>query len=201
MDNEATLVLACLSVIWATAFIKMWKRREAELAYRWDTFDLETEDVVIRPNFEEQAKERRENPVTKEMEPYVPSKTKILWKSVSVIVTLLLLMCVTAMLVALVLVRIHLYGAYRHLGGTFEKFNVEWSRWTVHGLIFITVVIFEKIYHTVALKLTNWECPKTQSEYISSFLWKVFLFELVNDFVPISYAAWFKGKAENCAVS
>lgn len=193
MDNEATVVLAFLSVLWATAFIKMWKRHEAELAFEWDTYDLEMEDVVIRPEYEEKAPERRENPVTRETEPFVPNSTRMFWLMVSAVVTLFMLGSVVAVLSGLVMFRILLYRILKTIGGSLGHHNVEYSRWIVHGLIFIVVVIFEKIYHSIALKLTSWECPKTQAQWMTSFLWKVFLFELLNDFVPIAYAAWFKG--------
>lgn len=76
MDNEATLVVACLTVVWSICMLKMWKRREAELAYQWDTHDVEQEDLVIRPEYEERAPDKRRNPITREMEPYVPPVTQ-----------------------------------------------------------------------------------------------------------------------------
>lgn len=191
MDNEATLVLAFASVLWATAFIKFWKRRESELAFEWDTYDVETEDVIVRPEYEEKATEKRENPVTREIESFVPHSTRMFWLFVSTMVTVAMLLCVVLALIGLVIFRILLYKLLRKAG--FHE-SVELSRWLVHGLIFIVVVIFEKIYHSIAYKLMSWECPKTQSQWMTSFLWKVFLFEIVNDFVPIAYAAWFKGK-------
>lgn len=105
-------------------------------------------------------------------------------------ITLFVLCLVGVALALLVLARIALYGAFQPI----VTENVECSRWFVHGLIFIVVFIFEKAYHNLAHKLTSLECPRTQEAWLSSFLWKVFIFELLNDFVPIAYAAWVKGK-------
>lgn len=102
-----------------------------------------------------------------------------------------MLLAVACALAALVIARIALYDALKKIG---VHENVEVARWLVHGLIFITVVIFDAVYNWVAEKVTSLECPRTQSEWLSSFLWKVFIFELLNDFVPIAYAAWVKGR-------
>lgn len=68
--------MAALTIIWATVYLKAWKRREAVLAYEWDTYDLEMEDDIIRPQYEERAPARHRNFITREVEPYVPKKTR-----------------------------------------------------------------------------------------------------------------------------
>lgn len=46
------VVFALFNVIWATLFLERWKRREAELAYRWGTLDTPTESLEEpRPQF------------------------------------------------------------------------------------------------------------------------------------------------------
>lgn len=184
--------MACLTVIWATVFLKSWKRREAELAYNWDTYEVEQSDSVIRPEYEKRAPARRHNPVTRELEPYVPATRRVTWMAASIFVTLLMLAFVGVALTALVLMRIYLYGRFKEAG---LHGYVELARWFVHGLIFIVVFILDKIYDWIGRKTTSLECPRSQSQWLSSFLWKVFIFELLNDFVPIAYAAWVKGKS------
>lgn len=113
-DNPATLALACFTVIWATVFLKMWKRREAELAYEWDTYDIkEHEDSVLRPEYEQSAPSRRPNPVTRELEPYVPRRVGLLRSLLSTCITLLMLSAVGAALVCLVMGRIELYRVFK----------------------------------------------------------------------------------------
>lgn len=210
MDNEATLIMAIVTVIWATVFLKSWKRREAELAFEWDTYEVQQADGIIRPDYEERAPATRRNPVTRESEPYVPLATRSWWLLWSSCITLFMLFAVGAALAGLVLARVALYGYFRELG---IHHSVELARWFVHALIFIVVLVFDTVYGTLGRKATSLECPRTQGQWLSSFLWKLFIFELLNDFVPIGnqksdtvllhipyrsrvflgYAAWFKG--------
>lgn len=44
-DNWATIFFAGLMSIWATLFLEGWKRYHAEIAYKWNVFDLESEKV------------------------------------------------------------------------------------------------------------------------------------------------------------
>lgn len=191
MDNEGSIFLSCVTCLWAILFLKFWRRRESFLACQWATQDAEDYDLVIRPDYEERALKTRRNPVTAEVEPFIPMKRLVLWFTLSSLATFGLLLLATAGLAALVISRIYLYGAFKTIG---IKKNVEFARWFIHGCIFVMVSIFEKLYHSIAHKLTSYECPKTESKFMTSLLWKIFIFELMNDFVPIGYAAWLKGK-------
>src|SRR5262245_50650923 len=51
-DNESQVVMAVFTLLWATVFIEMWKRKEAELACEWDAYDAEQGDEPIRPEYE-----------------------------------------------------------------------------------------------------------------------------------------------------
>lgn len=190
LDNEATIVLSVSTMIWAILFLKLWKRRESSLAVDWDTFDVHERDVAIRPEYEENAPIFRRNPVTFEMEPHVPFYLRFLWKFASISATFLTLCVAGACLTGLVVSRIALYGIFKRMGHHY----IEYVRWLVHGLIFVMVLVFEKIYHHLSHKLTSFECPKTYNQFLSSLLWKMFIFEVLIDFVPIGYAAWMKGR-------
>uniref|UniRef100_A0A915KR12 Anoctamin n=1 Tax=Romanomermis culicivorax TaxID=13658 RepID=A0A915KR12_ROMCU len=50
------------------------------------------------------------------------------------------------------------------------------------------------IYEKIAHRLTEVECPRTQNDYLTSYIWKVFIFELLNNFAPIFYAALLRGR-------
>lgn len=46
------MVFALFNVVWATLFLERWKRREAELSYRWGTLDTPAESLEEpRPQF------------------------------------------------------------------------------------------------------------------------------------------------------
>uniref|UniRef100_A0A915JJS9 Anoctamin n=1 Tax=Romanomermis culicivorax TaxID=13658 RepID=A0A915JJS9_ROMCU len=197
IDNSWSLFLSVFIMLWAIVFLKVWRRREARVAVEWCTEDVAEQDFTIRPNYEERALHVIQNPVTGELEPHIPLTRRCLWIGVSLSATLLMVIFACLCLMILVLSRIALYGALKKLTGFVANRNVECSRWLVHGLIFIVVLLLEKAYHVLAHKLTIFECPKTQSKFMTSLLWKIFVFQLLNDFVPIAYAAWMKGKTVN----
>lgn len=46
------MVFALFNVVWATLFLERWKRRGAELAYKWGTLDAPAESLEEpRPQF------------------------------------------------------------------------------------------------------------------------------------------------------
>lgn len=163
------------------------------LAVDWETYDAEEHDKTVRPEYERRATVEQENPVTSDPEKIVPFHLKTLWMTVSVMATLVVLIVDATSLMILVISRIKLYGALSTSGiHHIAQYNVEYARWIVHGLILIMILIFEKFYLYIAHKLTSYECPKTDKQYMTSLLWKLFIFELLNDFIPIGYAAWMK---------
>uniref|UniRef100_A0A1B8Y3M3 Anoctamin n=1 Tax=Xenopus tropicalis TaxID=8364 RepID=A0A1B8Y3M3_XENTR len=77
-DNVATLFFAIFMGIWVTLFLEFWKRRQARLEYEWDLVDFEEEQqqLQLRPEYESKCTEKKKNPVTQEMEPYLPATSK-----------------------------------------------------------------------------------------------------------------------------
>ena len=56
--------------------------------------------------------------------------------------------------------------------------------------VFINLLKF--FYEKLALWLTNWENPRTETDYQDSFTYKMFLFQFVNTYSSIFYIAFFK---------
>lgn len=48
MEDVAYVLFSIFNVIWATVYLEAWKRRGAELAYRWGTLD-QRDDLLIEP--------------------------------------------------------------------------------------------------------------------------------------------------------
>ena len=48
MEDVAYVLFSIFNVIWATIYLEMWKRKSAELAYRWGTLD-ERHDLLVEP--------------------------------------------------------------------------------------------------------------------------------------------------------
>lgn len=51
-----------------------------------------------------------------------------------------------------------------------------------------------QIYHKIAIRLTNYENPRTHTEYEDSYTFKIFFFEFMNFYSSLIYIAFFKGR-------
>lgn len=194
LDNEATMTLSYCTMLWAIIFLKFWKRRESTLATEWDTIHIQDDDSTIRPEFARRAPTQWKNPVTLETEPHMPFYWRGIRMSISILITVLILCLDGVCLIVLLFCRVALYGAFRRQEGFLSVKSVEYARWTVHGLLFLMILFFERIYNFLAYKLTLLECPRTHHSFTNSLLWKLFIFQMLNEFVPIWYAAFLKGK-------
>lgn len=194
LDNISALISASLNLLWCAFFVKFWRRREARLATEWGTHDAQEGVQVVRPGYEKKAKTQKRNPVTDELEPHVSTYQRLIWKVISVLITSAILCAAISCMAVLIETRVTLYGVFKSLGGVFRDRNIDMARWIQHGFMSIMVTLFELGYHRVAEYLTKLECPKTTSGYLSSLLWKVFIFAHLVDFLPIAYAAWVKGR-------
>ena len=65
---------------------------------------------------------------------------------------------------------------------------------TGSALNLIAIMVFSAIYTKIAIWLTDFECPRTETEYEDSFTIKMFLFQFVNFYSSIIYIAFYKGK-------
>lgn len=48
VEDVAYVLFSIFNVIWATIYLETWKRRGAELAYRWGTLD-QRDDLLVEP--------------------------------------------------------------------------------------------------------------------------------------------------------
>ncbi|XP_038950931.1 anoctamin-8 isoform X6 [Rattus norvegicus] len=91
--DVSCVVFALFNVIWSTLFLEEWKRRGAELAYKWGTLDSPGEAVEEpRPQFRGI---RRISPITRAEEFYYPPWKRLLFQLlVSLPLCLACLVCV-----------------------------------------------------------------------------------------------------------
>uniref|UniRef100_A0A915JIL9 Anoctamin n=1 Tax=Romanomermis culicivorax TaxID=13658 RepID=A0A915JIL9_ROMCU len=169
-DNWFTVIFAVCMSIWATLFLEFWKRRQAVLAWDWDLTDFELEEDVIRPEYEAGVKTKAKNPITQ-----------------------------------LCLVLVFVFGVivYRIIVEYWLK-NNEHVLWRGHAslitsftgasLNLICIIILGRIYQYLAWRLTEWEYPRTESQFEDSYTFKVFMFEFINYNSSLFYIAFFKGK-------
>jgi anoctamin-8 len=88
------------NIVWATGFLIFWRRKQAELAYQWNTLDMEQlEDT--RPTYKGQL---RLSPVTDKYEPYYPAWKRLLFR-LCVTIPLLVINLVLVSLCILFIIR------------------------------------------------------------------------------------------------
>jgi len=56
----------------------------------------------------------------------------------------------------------------------------------------IVIMILNRVYRMVAVKLNDWENHRTHSYYYDNLLFKIFLFQFVNSYTSLYYIAFFK---------
>jgi anoctamin-6 len=65
---------------------------------------------------------------------------------------------------------------------------------TASIISFIIIMILNTVYERVAIMITDFELPRTQTDYENSLTMKMFLFQFVNYYSSCFYIAFFKGK-------
>lgn len=196
-DHESHIFVAIFTLLWATVFLELWKRREAELACEWDCYDIEQDDSGPRPEYEARTQLLRVSPVTNEEEPYISKYKRTFWFMQSLSGLMFLILLVVAAIIGLIVSRILFYGFLKSFGGIWFKLQFELASLAIHVLTFVVVMSLGWLYEKAAHRLTELECPRTQSDYLASYIWKVFIFELLNNFAPIFYAALIRGRNLN----
>ncbi|XP_074192240.1 anoctamin-5 isoform X3 [Rhinolophus sinicus] len=203
-DNESTVFFAIFMGIWVTLFLEFWKQRQARLEYEWDLVDFEEEQqqLQLRPEFEAMCKHRKMNPVTKEMEPYLPLHRRIPWYFLSGATVTLWMALVIASMVSVIVYRLAVFATFasfmeseaslKHVKSILTP-QITTSL-TGSCLNFIVILILNFFYEKISAWITKMEIPRTYQEYESSLTLKMFLFQFVNFYSSCFYVAFFKGK-------
>ncbi|KZC10272.1 Anoctamin-4, partial [Dufourea novaeangliae] len=193
-DNPATVFFAIFMSFWATTFLELWKRRQAVLIWEWDLQNVES-DEEPRPEFETTVKTFRINPVTREREPYLPTWSKAVRFLATGSIVFFMICVVLGAVLGTIIYRISLVAVFYGGGGRFLKKHAKiFTSMTAALVNLVIIMILTRIYHRMARWMVNMENPRTQTEYESSYTFKIFLFEFVNFYSSLIYIAFFKGR-------
>ncbi|XP_020857543.1 anoctamin-5 isoform X2 [Phascolarctos cinereus] len=203
-DNVATLFFAIFMGIWVTLFLELWKRRQARLEYEWDLVDFEEEQqqLQLRPEYEAKCTQKKKNPVTQEMEPYLPLTSQALRFCFSGATVLFWISLIIASMIAVIVYRLSVYAAFASLMEDTETLQPISSLLTpqlatsvtASCLNFVIIMILNFLYERIAIWITDMEIPRTHLEYENRLTMKMFLFQFVNYYSSCFYVAFFKGK-------
>ncbi|XP_050792073.1 anoctamin-6 isoform X4 [Gopherus flavomarginatus] len=203
-DSFGTLVFAVFMGIWVTLFLEFWKRRQAELEYEWDTVEFLEQEEYIRPEYEARCTHVVTNEITQQEE-HVPYTAcgKCVRMTFGISAVLFWILLIIASVIGIIIYRLSVFLVFsaklpRHINGTeaIQKYLTPQAATSVTASIisFIIIMILNIIYEKVAIMITDFELPRTQTDYENSLTMKMFLFQFVNYYSSCFYIAFFKGK-------
>lgn len=179
--------------MWSGFCIEFWKRKQGELQFEWDTTNYYKKNEAIRPQFEIQATQRKKNPVTNEYEPYVTRKQKLkvysFTMSMMILITCLLLACVLGIIVYRIVLLIVLSNSE-----SFRKIAVPLVSISASFLNLALILLLKKFYRWLAVKLTDMEYHRTDSEHQNALTVKMYLFQFINYYSSSFYIAFIKAR-------
>ncbi|XP_049892464.1 anoctamin-6 [Epinephelus moara] len=206
-DNFGTLVFAVFMSIWVTLFLEFWKRYQAELEYMWDTVEFLEQEEPPRPEYEAKCIYERKNPVTgiKEKVPYTACG-RCFRVSIGISTVLFWILLILASIVAIIVYRLAAFFAFsaklraqdslKELEPLKEYVTPQMATSVTASLIsFVVIMILNILYERVAIWITDFELPRTKTDYENSLTLKMFLFQFVNYYSSCFYIAFAKGKA------
>ncbi|XP_052471742.1 anoctamin-8 [Carassius gibelio] len=175
------VVSAIFNVVWATLFLERWKRREAELAYKWGTLDTPAESLEeARPQFRGI---KRRSPVTGCEEFFYPPWKRRMFRwlvSFPICILCLCFVCL-AMFICLEL----------------QEFVLETKelpsicRFIPKILLAITVTVCDEVYKKIALWLNDMENYRLQSTYDNNLILKTVFFQFINSYLSLFYIGFY----------
>lgn len=202
-DSFGTLVFAVFMGVWVTLFLEFWKRRQAELEYEWDTVELQQEEQP-RPEYEARCTHVVINEITQEEE-RVPFTTwgKCIRVALCASAVLFWILLIIASVIGIIVYRLSVFIVFSaklpenlNVTDPIQKYLTPQTATSITASLisFIIIMILNIIYEKVAIMITNFELPRTQTDYENSLTMKMFLFQFVNYYSSCFYIAFFKGK-------
>uniref|UniRef100_A0A674DQS4 Anoctamin n=1 Tax=Salmo trutta TaxID=8032 RepID=A0A674DQS4_SALTR len=203
-DNYGTLVFAVFMAIWVTVFLEFWKRYQAELEYEWDTVEFLEQEEQPRPEYEAKCNHERINPVTrvKENVPYTACG-RCIRVSLGIGTVLFWIVLILASVVAIIVYRLAVFFSFstrlqsdlKELEPFKEYVTAQMATSVTASIIsFVVIMVLNILYERVAIWITDFELPRTKTDYENSLTLKMFLFQFVNYYSSCFYIAFVKGK-------
>ncbi|KAI9920598.1 hypothetical protein PsorP6_001910 [Peronosclerospora sorghi] len=184
------IAFAAFVVIWSSLFSELWKRKNGLLDALWGLSGLQ-ETFRYRPQFRGT---KSYHPVTDAEEVTFESKAK---RRRALAVSVL----VVSLMVGIVVVALFGLFVLKHWINSSENIHLD-PQYRTTLTFFVTVanaiqiLVLNMVYQIVARKLNDLENHRTDAEYESYLIIKVFLFQFCNSFASFFYIAFVKRSAE-----
>ncbi|NXS44146.1 ANO6 protein, partial [Balaeniceps rex] len=203
--SNADMVLITLFIFWiVTLFLEFWKRRQAELEYEWDTVEYLDQEEQVRPEYEARCTHVVMNEITQQEE-HVPYTAcgKCIRMTLCTSAVFFWILLIIASVIGIIVYRLSVFLVFsatlpQHINGTeaIRKYLTPQTATSVTASLisFIVIMVLNVVYEKVAILITDFELPRTQTDYENSLTTKMFLFQFVNYYSSCFYIAFFKGK-------
>ncbi|OWK10456.1 hypothetical protein Celaphus_00004981, partial [Cervus elaphus hippelaphus] len=182
-DNEGTVLFAIFMALWATVFLEMWKRERARVVLQWELYgwDEDQEEMALGlincPDYQPRLHQH-----------------SYLRSTVILLLSLLMICLMIGMAHVLVVYRV-LAAALFNLALPFLGEQVTTAVVVSGALVhYVIILIMTKINKYVALKLCDFEKPRTFSERESKFTIKFFTLQFFAHFSSLIYIAFILGR-------
>ncbi|XP_072294469.1 anoctamin-8-like [Eucyclogobius newberryi] len=175
------VVFALFNVVWATLFLERWKRRGAELAYKWGTLDTPPESLEEpRPQYRGV---KRCSPITGCEEFYYPAWRRRVFRWLVSLPVCLLCLCFVF------LVMLICFELQDFVMGIKEMPRL--ARFIPKIMLAITVTACDEVYRKIACWLNDMENYRLQSAYEKNLIIKMVLFQFVNSYLSLFYIGFY----------
>jgi hypothetical protein len=180
--------------LWATLFLEFWKRKANTLSWNWGMTDFQSSELA-RPDY----KGKEEYGVYSKgiwlpLDPNrdygfpLPKKQKYypsFWRSAKITASLPVLLTLVAVLVVATLAIL----SFRLFVQSKNSFGGSLAGGVVNAM---TILFFNQFWKRIAVKFTEWENHRTQTEFDNALIVKIFVFYFVNSYTSLYYIAFFK---------
>ncbi|XP_017151039.1 anoctamin-6 isoform X1 [Drosophila miranda] len=200
IDNNMTVVFALAMAIWSVTYLEFWKRYSAGLVHRWGLTGFTHH--VEHPRSQYLAKISRSKRLagntqgTGILDPDVPFWSIKFLPNFTSYSIMVLFICISVIAIAgIIIYRMAQRASHSILGSENSMtFKVMILPMTAGIIDLIVISLLDLVYSNLAVRLTNYEYCRTQTEYDESLTIKNYVFQFVNYYSSLFYIAFLKGK-------
>ncbi|KAH8300962.1 hypothetical protein KR044_007251, partial [Drosophila immigrans] len=200
IDNPMTMVFAFVMAIWSVIYLELWKRYSAGLVHRWGLTGFNHHVEHPRPQY--LAKVSQSKRLSKKLEeaktfdPDVPFWSIKFWPNFTSYSIMVLFICISVIAIsAIIIYRMAQRASHSILANENSMtYKIMVLPITAGFLDLIVISILDLVYSNLAVRLTNYEYCRTQTEYDESLTIKNYVFQFVNYYSSLFYIAFLKGK-------
>ncbi|KAI1725114.1 calcium-activated chloride channel domain-containing protein [Ditylenchus destructor] len=181
------VVFALFNCVWSTAYLELWKRRQAELSFKWGTYQHQKEPLIDDPRPAFKGDGVAPNPVTGRLEPTYPA-----WKNA--LIRYGITYPTTFLCICLVFLTLFCMLRLQDIADSYFKLSPFYLRWLVYVPMIIQALIImagDNLYRHLALFFNDLENYRTDEEFENFLISKIVLFQCVSAFGSLFYIAFY----------